>query len=177
MKQFYEAYCDSQIVSSLMRQLPWSHHLIILGQSKRPEDLDFYLRMAIQERWSSRQLERQIKAALFEQAVINPPKVAPAVRQTHPEALSIFRDSYTLEFLGLPPGHMVHGICEEYVASVPHQSAAMVASNLASAISSTDGRFLSAGVSGRHRLLAVLCICNRGYSDDLREGQFVLNYA
>lgn len=105
MRQFYEAYCDSQIVSPLVRQLPWSHHLIILGQSKRPEEREFYLRMAVQERWSKRQLERQFKAALFEQAVLNPPRVAPAVRQTHPDALSIFRDSYTLEFLGLPPGH------------------------------------------------------------------------
>lgn len=93
MRQFYEAYCDSQIVSPLVRQLPWSHHLIILGQSKRPEEREFYLRMAVQERWSKRQLERQFRAALFEQAVLNPPKVAPAVRQTHPEALSIFRDS------------------------------------------------------------------------------------
>lgn len=105
MKQFYEAYCSDQIVSPLVRQLPWSHHLIILGQSRRPEEREFYLRMAVQERWSKRQLERQFKAALFEQAILNPPKVAPAVRQTHPEALSIFRDSYTLEFLGLPAGH------------------------------------------------------------------------
>lgn len=105
MRQFYEAYKDSQIVSPLVRQLPWSHHLIILGQSKRPEEREFYLRMAVQEHWTKRQLERQFKAALFEQAVLNPPKVSPAVRQTHPEALTIFRDSYTLEFLGLPPGH------------------------------------------------------------------------
>jgi predicted nuclease of restriction endonuclease-like (RecB) superfamily len=105
MRQFYEAYKDSQIVSPLVRQLPWSHHLIILGQSKRLEEREFYLRMAVQEHWTKRQLERQVKAALFEQAVLNPPKVSPAVRQTHPEALTIFRDSYTLEFLGLPPGH------------------------------------------------------------------------
>ena len=105
MKQFYEAYKESQIVSPLVRQLPWSHHLIILGQSKRPEEREFYLRMAVQEHWTKRQLERQFKAALFEQAVLAPPKVSPVVRQTHPEALTIFRDSYTLEFLGLPPGH------------------------------------------------------------------------
>ena len=35
MRQFYEAYPDPQIVSALLRQLPWTHHLIILGQSKR----------------------------------------------------------------------------------------------------------------------------------------------
>src|ERR1700739_2135142 len=37
MRQFYETYRDSAIVAPLVGQLPWSHHLIILGQSKGPE--------------------------------------------------------------------------------------------------------------------------------------------
>ena len=70
-------------------QLPWSHHLIILGQSKRPEEREFYVRLAIRERWSKRELERQFKTALFERAVLSPPKVSPLVTQTYPEALSV----------------------------------------------------------------------------------------
>lgn len=35
--QFYEAYPSDEIVSPLVRQLPWTHNLIILSQSKRPE--------------------------------------------------------------------------------------------------------------------------------------------
>jgi predicted nuclease of restriction endonuclease-like (RecB) superfamily len=88
-----------------VRQLPWSHHLIILGQSKRPEEREFYLRLAIRERWSKRELERQFQAALFERIVLSPPKVSPAVRQIHPEALNIFRDAYNVEFLGPPQTH------------------------------------------------------------------------
>lgn len=53
-------------VSALLRQLPWTHNLIILGQSKHPEAREFYLKMAIQERWSARDLERQFKATLCE---------------------------------------------------------------------------------------------------------------
>jgi predicted nuclease of restriction endonuclease-like (RecB) superfamily len=69
MRQFYEAYRDEAIVSSLLRQLPWTHNLIILNQSKRAEEREFYLRAAIREKWSSRELERQLKAALFERKV------------------------------------------------------------------------------------------------------------
>jgi len=105
MRQFYEAYRGNAIVSALLTQLPWTHQLIILNQSKRPEEREFYLRMAIQERWSSRQLERQLKTALFERAVLSPPKVSAVVTRMHPEALSIFRDAYTVEFLGLPSVH------------------------------------------------------------------------
>jgi predicted nuclease of restriction endonuclease-like (RecB) superfamily len=54
MKQLYEVYRDSAIVSPLVRQLPWTHNLIILGQSKRPEEREFYLRMAVRERWTKR---------------------------------------------------------------------------------------------------------------------------
>lgn len=105
MRQFYEAYRDDEIVSALLTQLPWTHHLIILSQSKRDEERDFYLRTAIREKWSKRELERQFKAALFERAVLSPAKVSPLVTQIHPQALNVFRDAYLVEFLALPEAH------------------------------------------------------------------------
>jgi predicted nuclease of restriction endonuclease-like (RecB) superfamily len=105
MRQFYETYHDDKLVSPLVRQLPWTHHLIILNQSKRPEEREFYMRLAVQEHWSKRQLERQFKTALFERTVLNPVKASPLVSQIHPEAVAAFKDSYLLEFLGLPEGH------------------------------------------------------------------------
>ena len=105
MRQFYEAYPDPETVSALLTQLPWTHHLIILGQSKHPEERAFYLRLAVQEKWSKRQLERQFKAALFERTVLSSAKVSPLVTQIHPEAASVFRDSYLVEFLELPDSH------------------------------------------------------------------------
>ena len=105
MRQFYEAYQGDEIVSALLRQLPWTHNIIILNQGKRPEEREFYLRLAIREKWSSRELERQFKTALFERTVLSPAKVSPLVTQIHPDALSIFKDSYMVEFLDLPQGH------------------------------------------------------------------------
>ena len=105
MRQFYEVYQGDTIVSPLVRQLPWTHNLIILNQSKRPEEREFYLRLAIREKWSSRELERQFKTALFERTALSPAKVSPLVTQIHPEALNIFKDSYMVEFLDLPQGH------------------------------------------------------------------------
>ena len=105
MRQLYETYRDDEKVAPLVRQLPWTHNLIIINQSKRPEEREFYLRLAIQEQWSKRELERQFKAARFEQAVLNPVKVSPAVAQFHPTAMDVFRDAYVLEFLELPERH------------------------------------------------------------------------
>jgi predicted nuclease of restriction endonuclease-like (RecB) superfamily len=105
MLKFYEVYRDDAKVTPLVSQLPWTHNLIILNQSKRPEEREFYLRLAIQEKWSKRELERQFNAALFERSVLNPVKMSPLVTQSHPNALDIFRDSYVLEFLNLPDRH------------------------------------------------------------------------
>jgi predicted nuclease of restriction endonuclease-like (RecB) superfamily len=105
MRKFYETYSNDEKVAPLVRQLPWTHNLIILNQSKHPEEREFYLRLAIQEKWSKRELERQFKAALFERTVLNPVKVTPLVTQSHPNVLDVFRDAYVLEFLELPEQH------------------------------------------------------------------------
>lgn len=105
MRQFYEAYRDNEIVSPLVRLLPWTHNLIILNQSQRPEEREFYLRQAIQEKWSSRELERQFKTALFERTVLSPAKLSAVLTQLQPDVLSVFKDSYLVEFLDLPQGH------------------------------------------------------------------------
>lgn len=103
MRQFNETYRDDPRLSALVRVLPWTHNLIILGQSKRPEEREFYLRMAVQEKWSSRELERQFRLGAFEQAVLAPPKLSAALRELHGEsATGFFKDAYSVEFLNLP---------------------------------------------------------------------------
>jgi len=59
MKQFYEIYREREKLSPLARELPWSHNLLILGKTKSDEEKEFYLRIAIKERWSKRELERR----------------------------------------------------------------------------------------------------------------------
>ncbi|WP_439849977.1 PDDEXK nuclease domain-containing protein [Pseudomonas syringae] len=105
MRQFFEIYRDDEKVSAVLTQLPWTHHLVIFSQSKRPEEREFYLRMAIREKWSSRELERQFKTALFERTVTQPAKASAILRETRPAALDVFRDAYMVEFLELPAGH------------------------------------------------------------------------
>ena len=105
MAQFFETYEAFPKLAALLRELPWTHNLMILGGCKRAEEREFYLRMAAQERWSSRQLERQLAGALFERVVLSPVKLAAPLRELHPDAAAVFKDSYRVEFLDLPKGH------------------------------------------------------------------------
>jgi predicted nuclease of restriction endonuclease-like (RecB) superfamily len=105
MMQFFETYRGQPNLATLLRELSWSHNLAILSRCKRDEEREFYLRIAAKERWSFRELQRQLNGALFERVVLSPPKLAPVVRDIHPDAASIFKDSYLVEFLELPSEH------------------------------------------------------------------------
>jgi predicted nuclease of restriction endonuclease-like (RecB) superfamily len=105
MRQFYEAYRGAKKVAPLVRQLPWSLHLIILGQAKRPEEREFYILAAIKERWTKRELERQIQSGAILRSDRSAKKVSPTVTRTHPAAIEEFKNAYSFEFLSLPNGH------------------------------------------------------------------------
>ena len=50
MRQFYATYRDEKKMPPLVTQLPWTHNLIILSQSKTPEEREFFLKTAIREK-------------------------------------------------------------------------------------------------------------------------------
>jgi predicted nuclease of restriction endonuclease-like (RecB) superfamily len=105
MRQFFETYRDAPKLAALVRELSWTHNLLIMSRSKRDEEREFYLRVCIRERWGKRELQRQLDGALFERVVLSPAKLSPPVTELHPDAASVFKDSYLLEFLELPPRH------------------------------------------------------------------------
>lgn len=100
MKQFYESYKDSPKLSTLLREISWSHNLSIFSRCKTTEEREFYLKLAKNENYSFRELERQITSGVFERTMIGNSKVSTALRETYPE-INSFKDSYVFEFLNL----------------------------------------------------------------------------
>ncbi len=105
MRQFFDAYRDEPKLSTMLRELPWSSNLHILTRTKLPEEREFYLHMATQQNWQVREVARQLDSQLFARTMLSPPKVSTALRELHPKAETFFKDSYFLEFLGLPQEH------------------------------------------------------------------------
>ena len=71
MRQFYETYAYNLKVSALLTQLTWTNHLLILSKSKSHEEREFYIMLSIKERYSSRELERQIDSGVFERTMLS----------------------------------------------------------------------------------------------------------
>jgi predicted nuclease of restriction endonuclease-like (RecB) superfamily len=107
MVQFAERFPDRKIVAALLRQLSWTHFVVLLplkDQLKR----DFYAEMCRIERWSTRTLEKKIGSMLFERTALS--KKPAKLIQQELKALRdedkltpdlVFRDPYILDFLGL----------------------------------------------------------------------------
>lgn len=102
MKQFYEEYRDSPHLLPLLRNLPWSSHLHIISKTKSIEEKEFYLRLAIRERYSVRELERQIDSGYYERTMLSKQKVSTVLAQMQSDVSTIFKDQYVFEFLELP---------------------------------------------------------------------------
>lgn len=105
MKQFYENYKDFPKLSTLLREISWSHNLAIFSRCKTVEEREFYLKLAKQENYSFRELERQISASLFERTMIGNSKLSTALRESNHDLTNTFKDRYVFEFLNLPEPH------------------------------------------------------------------------
>jgi predicted nuclease of restriction endonuclease-like (RecB) superfamily len=100
MKQFYEIYKDNEKLSPLVREISWTHNVLIMMSAKTDESREFYLRLTEKNKYSKRELERQLDSMLFERTMISDEKNKLIVAKN--SALSSLRDSYVVEFLDIP---------------------------------------------------------------------------
>jgi len=100
MRQFYETYKDNEFVSALLTQISWTNHLQIMSGTKSIEEKEFYLSLCVREKYSTRELDRQIDSSYYQRYMLSTQTLAPA-DVPHDENIR-FLDSYVLEFLDLP---------------------------------------------------------------------------
>lgn len=99
MKQFYETYRDSAKLSPLVREIAWTNNLVIMSGCKTDEAREFYLRLCIANRYTKRELERQIGSMLYERTMLSNGRHKELI--TRSGGLAALRDSYVFEFLNL----------------------------------------------------------------------------
>ena len=105
MKSFYENYKKLQpAAAEFLFKVSWTNHVLILDKTSSDEEKQFYLKMCIKERWSKRELDRQLDSSLFERYMLadKPERVTALMPQHEPNDISgHFKDEYVLEFLNL----------------------------------------------------------------------------
>lgn len=116
-KQFYEFYSKYTIVQppvgqlqidtnqhfpTSIRQLTWSHNIIIFTKSKSIKEAEFYINQSIENGWSREQLSLQFKSNLFSRigkSQTNFKNTLPPI--TSELAQEIIKDPYYFDFVSL----------------------------------------------------------------------------
>ncbi|MDL2254591.1 PDDEXK nuclease domain-containing protein [Ruminococcaceae bacterium OttesenSCG-928-I18] len=75
--------------------------MAILTAAKTDEEREFYVRLCIKEKYSARELQRQLDSGYYHHRYVLSEKAQPPALVTH-NANARFLDSYVLEFLDLP---------------------------------------------------------------------------
>lgn len=105
MMQFYGTYKDDEVAIPLLTQLSWTNNLLILSGAKTKEERYFYLKLAVKNNYSKRELDRQISSSYYERYLLSDGNQLPSVVKTVDEddyPNTRILDTYSLEFLDLP---------------------------------------------------------------------------
>ena len=101
MRKFYLLF---RISETLSRKLSWSHYRILI-RINNSLARNFYLKESEQEKWSVRELDRQVNSGLFERIALSKDKKKvlelSKTGQIIKDAKDIVKDPYILEFLNL----------------------------------------------------------------------------
>ena len=105
MLKFVRIFPELEIVSTLSRQLSWSHFILICGIEDKIKR-DFFVEMVRVQNWSVRYLKKQLGSSLFERTVIS--KKTDNIIKEHLSELKstdqmstdlIFKDPYFINFI------------------------------------------------------------------------------
>jgi predicted nuclease of restriction endonuclease-like (RecB) superfamily len=105
MKQFYETYSENEKLSTLSRELSWSHNMEILSAANSMEEREFYMKLTLKEKLSFRELQRQINSSYYERVMLADAKLSPLSRELPQDVSNTFKDTYVFELLHLPEEH------------------------------------------------------------------------
>lgn len=101
MMRFAEVFEDFTIVAPVVRQLSWSHFLMLLPL-KSKESRGYYAQNAIEAKWSKRELQHQIERKAYERQEIASLQITDELS----DFKDTFKDPYFLDFLGLKDGYL-----------------------------------------------------------------------
>jgi predicted nuclease of restriction endonuclease-like (RecB) superfamily len=105
MRKLYQCFPISGTLSHL---LTWSHYYEIL-KADNPLEISFYSKQCEHERWSVRDLKRQMKTSLFERLALSKDKegVLKLANEGHIVATAddLIKHLFVLEFLNIPQQH------------------------------------------------------------------------
>jgi predicted nuclease of restriction endonuclease-like (RecB) superfamily len=106
MRLFYQTYGDNEKLAPMVREIGWSHNLVIMERCKDGLEREFYLRMTRKFGWTKNVLIHQIENQTYEKTLLNQTNFDVTLSEDiRDRAKLAIKDEYTFDFLELGDEH------------------------------------------------------------------------
>ncbi len=119
MRLFYESYVNNEKLAPMVREIGWSHNLVIVEKCKDDLEREFYIRMTRKFGWTKNVLIHQIENQTYEKTLLNQTnfdKTDPA--EIRNQLKLAVKDEYTFDFLELADEHSERQLEQAILARV-----------------------------------------------------------
>ncbi len=102
MKLFYENYSGSQKLAPMVREIGWTHNVIVFEKCKDDLEREFYIRMTKAHGWTKNVLIHQIENQTYEKTLLGQTNFATTLpAESRALATLAIKDEYLFDFLEL----------------------------------------------------------------------------
>ena len=107
MKSFFETYSKNEKLAPLVREIGWSHNLVVLEKCKDDLEREFYILMTKKYGWTKNVLIHHIEGKSYERFLLGQTNFDKTVEEKHRhQAKRSVRDEYNFEFLEIEEEHV-----------------------------------------------------------------------
>ena len=119
MRAFFVAYRQNEFLAPLVREISWSHNIVILEKCKDDHQRLFYIQQSRRNNWSRNVLIHQIDSQTYQKTLISQYNF----EQTMPELARItasltLKDEYTFDFLNLADSYSEFELEQAILANI-----------------------------------------------------------
>lgn len=102
MRRFYLSYQKNEKLAPLVREIGWSHNIVIFEKCKDDLQREFYIRMTKKFGWTKSVLVHQIDSEAYERYLLNQTNFDRALEDNYRHQANLaVKDSYNFDFLEL----------------------------------------------------------------------------
>jgi len=106
MKNFYLSYKDNEKLAQLVREISWSHNIVIMERCKDDFEREYLMRMSIKFGWTRNILSHNIDVKSYENFLINQTSFDKTLPEKYKyQAKLAVKDDYNFAFLELGEEH------------------------------------------------------------------------
>jgi predicted nuclease of restriction endonuclease-like (RecB) superfamily len=119
MHNFYGYYAKNEKLAPLVREIGWTHNIIIMEKCGDNQEREFYIRMTRKMGWTKNILIHQIESEAFKRTLLNQTnfdKNIPA--EIRNQAKLAIKDEYTFDFLELGEEYSEHQLEQAVLAKI-----------------------------------------------------------